>query len=46
MDQIQDRRKNGVGKQKISHNYNQLAEKYNISLHVAISCVIQLIDFN
>ena len=45
MDQIQDGRKNGVGKQKISHKYNQLAEKYN-SLHVPISCVIQLSDFN
>ena len=38
-------RKNVVGKQKISSKYHQLIEKCN-SLHVSISCVVQLFDFS
>ena len=34
-----------VGKQEIPSKYHQLVEKYN-SLHVSISCVMQIIDFN
>ena len=45
MNPIWYERKNVVGKQKISSEYHQLVEKCN-SLHVSISCVVQLIDFN
>ena len=45
MNRIQHGKKNVIGKQKISSKYNQLIEKCN-SLHVLISCVVQLIDFN
>ena len=37
--------RNAVGKQKISRKYRKLVEKCN-SLHVSISCVVQLTDFN
>ena len=43
MDRVWDGRKNMVGKQKISSRYHELVEKCN-SLHVSISCVVQLID--
>ena len=45
MNRIRYERKNVVGKQKISSKYHQLVEKCN-SLHVSISIVVQLIDFN
>ena len=45
MNRIQHGKKNVIGKQKISSKCNQLIEKSN-SLHVSISCVVQLIDFN
>ena len=45
MNRIRYGRKNVVGKQKISSKYNQLTEKCK-SLHVSISCVLQLIDFH
>ena len=38
-------KENVVEKQRISSKYDQLVEKCN-SLHVSISCVVQLIDFN
>ena len=37
--------KNMVGKQKISCKYDQLVEKCN-SLHVSISCVLQISNFH
>ena len=43
MNPIEYESKNAVGKQKISSKYHQLVEKCN-SLHVSISCVVQLID--
>ena len=45
MNLIRYETKNAVGKQKLSSKYHQLFEKCN-SLHVSISCVVQLIDFN
>ena len=42
---IQHGRKNHVGIQKISSKYHQLVVICN-KLHVSISCVLQLIDFN
>ena len=45
MNPIRYERKNAVGKQKIFNKYHQLIEKCD-SLHVSISGVIQLIDFN
>ena len=45
MDPIQHERKNAVGKQEISSKYHQLVEKCN-SLHVSISCVVQLVDLS
>ena len=45
MNHIGYERKDAVRKQKISSKYHQLVEKCN-SLHVSISCVVQLNDFN
>ena len=45
MNRILHGRKNVVGKQQISRKYLQLVEKCN-SLHVPVSCVVQLIDFD
>ena len=42
---IRHGRKNVLAKQKISSKYHQFVVKCN-SLHVSISCVVQLIEFN
>ena len=45
MNRIRHGKKNVIGKQKISNKYHQLVEKCK-NLHVSISCVVQLIDFD
>ena len=45
MNPIRYERKDAVGKQKISIKYYQVVEKCN-TLHVSVSCVMPLIDFN
>ena len=45
MNRTRYKRKNVVGKKKISSKFHQLVEKCN-SLHVSISCVVQIINFN
>ena len=43
MNRITFKRKNEIGKQKISSKYHRLVEKCN-SLHVSTNCVVQLVD--